>query len=314
MPIRRLLIALAAFAPGLALAATPPAGLEPPWSQPIVSGVNITVPGVDNVPDLHGDINDPQLVIFFAGNQYMLVNQLLTDFQKAHPQYGRVFAETLPPGILARQIEEDGLVIGNMRIGLKPDIFTAGLGRMRSLQKDHDWFASMENYARNRLAIMTYLGNPDHIKGWRDLARRGLSICMPNPKFEGIAQHAIIPALEKTGGKELVDAIYKRKVAAGSTYLTHIHHRQTPMRIMARKCAAGAVWYTEAYFHAEVAHHPISLVQIPQDQNKVVTYTAGIMRAAPHPKAAAAFMKYLTGPQAQALYRRYGFMPPPKAN
>lgn len=313
MLIRRFLMTLAALTPGLALAATPPAVMQPPWSTPMVSGVDITVPGIDNVPDLHGDVNDPQLVIFFAGNQYMLVNELLTEFQKSYPEYRRVFAETLPPGILARQIGDGALVIGNVRINLKPDIFTAGHGRLRSLQKRHDWFASMENYARNRLAIMAYLDNPNHIKGWTDLAQPGLKICMPNAKFEGIAQHAIIPALEKTGGKQLVDAIYKQKVDAGSTYLTHIHHRQTPMRIMAHECAAGAVWYTEAYFHADIAHHPISLVKIPDDQNKVVTYTAGVMRTAPHPEAAAAFMKFLTGPQGQALYRKYGFMPPPKA-
>ncbi len=136
---------------------------------------------------------------------------------------------------------------------------------------------------------------------------------MPNPKFEGIAQHAIVPALEAAGGQSLVDAIYKRKVAAGTTFLTRIHHRQTPMRIMAGECAAGAVWYTEAYFHAEVAHHPTALVTIPDDQNKVVTYTAGVLRAAPHPEAAAAFMKFLSGPECQALYRKYGFLPPPAA-
>jgi len=310
MNIRRFLIAFALLTPTLAMAAGLPEGVEPPWSAPMVTGVNITVPGVDNVPDLHGDINDPQLVIFFAGNQYMLVNELLTEFQKTHPEYKRVFAETLPPGILARQVEEGGLVIGNMRITLKPDIFTAGHGRMKGLQQDHDWFSGMENYARNRLAIMTYLGNPDKIAGWKDLARRGLKICMPNPKFEGIAQHAIIPALKETGGEKLADAIYKHKVVDGSTYLTHIHHRQTPMRIMAHECAAGAVWYTEAYFHADIAHHPISLVKIPDAQNKIVTYTAGVMRAAPHPEAAAAFMKFLTGPKGQAIYRKYGFMPP----
>ena len=315
MGIRRygLILGALTVAPVLALASGMPAGSDPPWSAPLVDGVDITVPGVDNVPDLHGDVNDPQLVVFFAGNQYMLVNELLAEFRKANPEYPRVFAETLPPGILARQVEEGALVIGNMRIRLRPDVFTAGRGRMLSLQKDHDWFSATEDYARNRLAIMTYAGNPDHIKGWRDLARPKLRICMPNPRFEGIAQHAIIPALEETGGTKLVDAIYKTKVENGTTYLTHIHHRQTPMRIMAHECAAGAVWYTEAYFHADIAHHPIAMITIPDAQNKLVTYTAGVLRAAPHPQAAAAFMKFLTGPRGRALYRKYGFLPPPAA-
>ncbi|MGD8379781.1 MAG: substrate-binding domain-containing protein [Gammaproteobacteria bacterium] len=307
-----LLMAAAAL---LALAGTARAGeaVQPPWSKPLVTGVNITVPGVDNVPDLHGDINDPDLVIFFAGNQYMLVNELLGEFQKKHPDYPRVFAETLPPGILARQITEGALVIGNMRIRLQPDIFTAGHGRMMALQSEHGWFSETRNYARNHLAIMTYKGNPKGVTGWRDLAKKDIRLCMPNPKWEGIAQHAIIPALEATGGQELVDGVYKDKVADGSTFLTHIHHRQTPMRVMAGECDAGAVWYTEAYFHAKLSGHPTAMVEIPANQNKVVTYTAGIMKKAPHAKAARAFMDFLTGPEGQAIYRHYGFMPPPAA-
>lgn len=302
---------LAACASGTAFATTAAEnGYAPPWSAPLVSGENLTVPGVDNVPDLHGDINNPDLVIFFAGNQYMVVNDLLRAFQKQYPQYQHVFAETLPPGILARQMETGTLVIGNMRIRLKPDLFTAGRGRMLQMQKDKQWFSQLGNYARNKLAIMTYAGNPEHITGWKDLTRKGLRLCMPNPQWEGIAQHAIIPALQRTGGKALVDTIYKTKVDDGSTYLTHIHHRQTPMRIMARQCDAGAVWYTEAFFHAQIAHHPTDLVSVPDAQNKVVTYSIGALRNAPHKQAAKDFMQFIVGATAQAIYRHYGFMPP----
>jgi molybdate transport system substrate-binding protein len=31
-------------------------------------GNKFTVPGIDIVPDLHGDIINPDLVVFFAGN------------------------------------------------------------------------------------------------------------------------------------------------------------------------------------------------------------------------------------------------------
>lgn len=285
-------------------------GIEPPWSHSMVSGVNVTVPTIDNAPDLHGDVTNPQLVIFFAGNQYMLVNRLLQSFQKTHPEYKRVFAATLPPGLLAQAVRDGGFVIGNMRVGLKPDIFTAGHGGIQKLQKRDHWFSSQSDYASNRLAIMTASGNPKHIHNWQDLANPHIKICMPNPKWEGIASHAIVPALRKTGGSKLVDAIYQEKVKSGMTFLTRIHHRQTPIRIMEHKCAAGAVWYTEAYFHEHIAHHPTSLVQIPSSQNHVVTYTAAIMRSAPHPKAAKAFMKFLTGPKGQAIYKHYGFMPP----
>lgn len=299
---------LASF--GMPAASASAADVQPPWSAPMVSGFQFTVPGIDNAPDFHGDVNDPQLVVFFAGNQYMVVNELLMAFRKAHPQYQRIFAETLPPGILVGQIKAGTLVMGNMAIRLKPDIFAAGRGRIQELQKSERWFSGIHNYARNRLALMTARDNPEHVKSWSDLARPGLNVCMPNPKFEGIAAHAIIPALKVAGGEALVNMLYHEKVKNGSTHLTRIHHRQTPLWILDGKCAAGAVWYTEAYFHAEIAQHALSMVTLPAAHNHVVTYTAAIMKQAPHPAAAKAFMAFLTGPEGQAIYRRYGFMPP----
>jgi len=80
----------------------------PPWSKPMVDGVNFTVPGIDNAPDLHGDVNAPQLVVFFAGNQYMLVNKLMQAFMHKYSQYSHVFAETLPPGYSEPSDREGG--------------------------------------------------------------------------------------------------------------------------------------------------------------------------------------------------------------
>lgn len=285
-------------------------GVAPPWSEPIDDGFEFTVPGIDNAPDLHGDINDPQLVVFFAGNQYMLVNALIRTFREENPEYSRVFAETLPPGKLVNQVESGALRFGNMRMQLKPDIFTAGRGRIEELQDKHDWFADIQNYAANRLAIMTFRGNPYDIQNWQDLSRAGLTLCLPNPEFEGIAEHAIIPALKSVGGQSLADAVYKDKIADGSAFLTTIHHRQTPMRVMQRQCDAGPVWYTEAHFHSDIANHATSTVEIPDEANHRVTYTAGRMKNAPHKEAAKAFMAFLTGPKGQSIYRDYGFMPP----
>lgn len=182
--------------------------IQPPWSSPIYGGTELTVPGLENVPDIHGDINDPQLVVFFAGNQYMLVNRLMSAFMKAYPEYKRVVAFTLPPGRLITSMQRgQGILIGNMRITLKPDILTAGHGSMMALQKKDHWFSTTEVYAKNRLAIMVYKGNPKHVTGLKSLAGPDLQLCMPNPEWEGIAKHAIIPALKETGGDALVNTV-----------------------------------------------------------------------------------------------------------
>ena len=306
-PLRKVLVAAALISAVAGSAAAD--GIDPPWNPPPEGGKNFTVPGVDNVPDLYGDINDPDLVVFFAGNQYMVVRELMSAFQAAYPAYQRVFVETLPPGILADQIEQGALVVGNLRISVKADVYAAGRRRMQQLEQDKHWFARMADYARNRLAIMTSLGNPRHIAGWNDLAQAGLPICMPNPKWEGIAANTIIPALRDAGGDELVNRIYRDKAEEGSTFLTRIHHRETPMRIMAGKCTAGVVWYTEAYFHATLKQHPISLVALPDAQNRVAIYTAGVLKDAPHRQAGEDFLAFLQSAQGQAVYAKYGFLP-----
>ncbi len=101
----------------------------PPWLEPPGTGQRFTVAEVDNVPDLHGDIVDPQLTIFFNGNQFMVTHDLIASFQREYPEYQRIYWETLPPGVLVGQIERGGLVMGNLRIALRPDVVTAGASR-----------------------------------------------------------------------------------------------------------------------------------------------------------------------------------------
>jgi len=305
------LLRIAALAlPLAAVGALAAGGIDPPWNPPPENGKNFTVPGINNVPDLYGDVTDPELVVLFAGNQYMVVPDLLAAFRRAYPRYERIFVETLPPGILAQQLEQGALIIGNMRIALKADVYAAGRGRVQQMQRDQQRFSHLADYARNRLAIMTYMGNPYRIAGWQDLGRPGLPVCMPNPKWEGIAANAIMPALRAAGGEALVRRIYQEKAEDGSAFLTQIHHRQTPVRIMDGKCAAGAVWYTEAYYHATLASHPVAFVTLPEAHNHYMTYTAGVLVDAPHRQAAQDFLEFLRSGAGQAVYRQYGFLPP----
>jgi len=275
---------------------------DPPWNTPPQSKVMFTIPGVDNVPDLFGDINDPQLVIFFAGNQFMCIDDLLAAFKKEYPQYQRIFAETLPPGILAKQIEGGSLTVGNMRITLQPDVYTAGKNRIVQMNNS---FNDTATYAFNKLAIMVQAGNPKQIHSLRDLGRDDVKVSMPNPAWEGIAEK-IEEAYKKAGGEELKNKIMVSKVADSSTHLTQIHHRQTPMRIMYEQSDAGPVWYSEAWYQ-QMIHHPIEMVMIPDKENISATYMAGVLKNAPHPQAAKDFIKFLNSDIAKIIYKKYEF-------
>ena len=275
---------------------------DPPWNTPPSSKVMFTVPGVDNVPDLFGDINDPQLVVFFAGNQFMCIDDLLSAFKKQHPQYQRIFAETLPPGILAKQIIGGSITIGNMRITLKPDVYTAGKSRTDQMPEH---FSKTEAYAYNRLALMVQKGNPKQVKALKDLGRKDVRVSMPNPEWEGIGKR-IEEAYVKAGGEPLRKAVMDDKVKDSTTYLTQIHHRQTPMRILYDQSDAAPVWYSEA-FYQQMIGHPTELVEIPVTENIAATYVAGQLKNAPHQQAAKDFMDFLVSEKAKAIYRKYGF-------
>jgi molybdate transport system substrate-binding protein len=281
--------------------------IDPPWGPSPQGGKNFTVPGIDNVPDLHGEIVNPQLVIFFAGNQFMVVPDIMKAFRTDYPQYKRIYVETLPPGILADQIETEALIVGNLKITVRPDIYTAGKGKVEEIQREKHWFDKTVDYTRNRLAIMVYRGNPKGISSLRDLGKPDIRVSMPNPHWEGIAE-VIIKAYEKSGGERLVNSVMKTKVKAGTAFLTHIHHRQTPIRIMEKKSDAGPVWFTEAYFQKMIGN-PIDLVEIPEGENITVTYSAAKMKNALHRQAASDFLKFLQSEKGQKIYKKYGFLP-----
>jgi ABC-type molybdate transport system substrate-binding protein len=262
---------------------------------------------MDQVLDLHGNPNDAQLVIFAAGNQFMVMPLLLHAFEARHPQITRIYYETLPPGIVVDQVYGGDLRIGNLLLSAKPDVLLAGPAGMRRLQNAgyvHSWTP----YASNQLAIMVRKNNPLKVQSLTDLGRNDVRVVMPNPKWEGVAEQ-VEGAYAKAGGEALVHQIMLAKVANGTTILTRIHHRQTPLYLIESKADAGPVWISEALY-AERIGEPLTFVRIPQSENVTAAYDAAVLRDAPHAGAAHAFVEFLTTPEARAIYRSFGFGPP----
>ncbi|HET9086844.1 MAG TPA: substrate-binding domain-containing protein [Acidobacteriaceae bacterium] len=283
----------------------------PPWSgganDPAASnGYTFGVPDVDNVPDLHGNPANARLVLFIGGNQFFVLPQLIAGFVKQHPELnGHIYYETLPPGILRKQIgADDTLTLGNLTVQAKPDVYEAGARVLHTMEQQGQ-VKNVVKYATNTLEIMVAAGNPRQIRSLNDLGRADLKLSMPNPQWEGVANQ-IGAALRKAGGDQLFHQVYQAKAANGMTELTEIHHRQTPMRIMQGKADAGVTWASEVQFQKKIGN-PIDGVPIPDAQNVTAIYAAGIMADAPHAEAAAAWLAYLKTAEAQAVYHQFGF-------
>lgn len=279
-----------------------------PWHHPKPVGVLFTVYGVNNVPDLHGDPIHADLVLFVAGNQFMAMPDLIRAFKHRHPSIHHVFYETLPPGILARQIKAGGLTIGNLHLRLAPDIYESGKARMaQEVREKLIEESSVTPYAKNKLAIMVRANNPARIRTLSDLGNPALRLSLPNPKWEGIGKQ-IRASLKKAGGQALVHRIFVTKRKDKTTYLTHIHHRETAVRILDGTSDAGITWISEVLFQKSIGH-PIGLVRIPDNLNTEAIYEAGILRHAPHERAAKAWIAFLASETARKIYEKYGFTP-----
>ena len=279
---------------------------DPPWNPPIENTLNFTVPGVDNVPDIFGDINDPQLVIFMGGNQFMVLDDLIAAFKKEYPQYQRILVETLPPGLLMEQIKSGSLLIGNMRISLKPDIYTTG---KNTIKENKELFSSTIPFTATKLALMVQKGNPKNITSLQDLSKENIRISMPDKAIEGIGKN-IADAYVKAGGQPLHDAIMKQKVADSSTFITQIHHRQSPMRILYNQSDVAPVWETEVFYQQSIGH-PVDKVNIPEAYNKIAVTAAGVLKDAPHKEAAIHFMEFLVSEKSKSIFKKYGFLDVP---
>jgi molybdate transport system substrate-binding protein len=272
-------------------------------------GLEFTVPPVDLLADFHGDLNNPKLVLYVGGNYFFAMAPLVQAFEAAHPEYkGRIYWETIPPGLLAKQMQAGGrITVGNMTWAARPDAYFAGLAAVKNLISGGLLTGPAVPYVTNTLAIMVPKGNPAHIANLADLAKPGVRVAMPNPAFEGIARQ-VKAALTKAGGNALATAVYETKVKDGTTVLTHIHHRQTPLFLMQGIAEAGVTWQSEAIYQ-EQAGHPIEHVAIPPADNAVGIYAGAEVTGAAHPDAAKAWLDFIRSPVALGIFERYGFKP-----
>ena len=263
--------------------------------------------GIDDAMDLHGDLRNARLVLFVGGNEWMAMPAIVDAFVQRHPEAAPVFYETLPPGILAKQLAAGSLRVGSLTISVPADVFMAGKRRMADVV-DAGLAKTPVTFASNDLAILVRRGNPKRVFGLTDLGRPGVRVAMPNPQYEGVARQIEL-ALRKAGGQRLVDTVMTTKMRNGTTLLTQIHHRQTPLWIEQGRADAGPLWLTEALYQNRI-RAPVTVVRIPAEYNVIATYQGAVVSGAPHPRLAAKFVEFLVSPQARDIFHAYGFGSP----
>jgi len=258
-----------------------------------------------------GDSYTSDLVMYLAGNQFMVMKELIQDFQSKHPEIKSVFCETIPPGqIFKGQILKQGEIAGQ-KIAQNPDIFASvNINHLRKL-KAKGLMDEHMIYTHNKLELMVAEGNPKGIKGVDDLGRDDLVQSHPNPLTEGIFKFYGSEMLKDAGLYEKVTGGQKCKscwAVPEKTWFTSRHHRETPDRIEKGEADVGIVWTTEVV-HAKATGRKVDGVAIPAPLNKEskVGYAIGKLKAGRNQKNADAFLAYLSTDRAQGIYAKYGF-------
>ncbi len=267
----------------------------------------------DRGDDLHNleFADSADLVLFVAGNQFMVMGELLAAFQRQHPSINRIFYETLPPGLELKQILAGGALFRDKLLDVRPDVYASvsETAMKRLVEQDlisaEDYFL----YLHNRIVLMVPKGNPAKISSVQDLARSEVRISQPNPEYEDIAFH-IIDMYRDAGGDALVHRIMEEKRAEGTTILTVVHHRETPLRIEKGTVDVGPVWATEIK-HAKQNNLPGDVVEPGEglDQREKINYYICPLKGSANPENGEKFLKFIQSSAAQGIYEKYGFVP-----
>ena len=256
---------------------------------------------------------DSDLVMYLAGNQFMVMEELIKDFQSKNKTIKTVYVETIPPGqILKKQLLKQGKING-AKTSMTPDLFASvNINHLKKLNKK----GLLNNYiiyTHNKLELMVAKGNPKKIKGAKDLGRDDIVQSHPNPLTEGIFRFYGSEMLKDLGLYEKVTAGQKCKkcwAVPQKTWFTARHHRETPYRIENKQADVGIVWTSEVA-HAKAEGRKIDgvVIQAPYNKQDKVAYVIGVMNKARNTENAKVFLKYLATPDAQKIYASYAFIP-----
>jgi ABC-type molybdate transport system substrate-binding protein len=259
-----------------------------------------------------GDSYTAELVMYLAGNQFMVMEELIGDFQKLNPDIKTIYVETIPPGqILNGQILQQGEIEGQ-KTAMNPDLFASvNLNHLKKLAGEgimNDYMI----YIHNKLELMIAAGNPKSIKGPEDLGRDDLVQSHPNPLTEGIFKFYGSAMLKQMDLYEKVTANAECRscwAIEGKTWFTSRHHRETPQRIEDGEADVGIVWTTEI-IEAKAEGRAIEGVPIPDELNMrdKVAYAIGALSTGRNPYNAMRFLSYLGSDRAQGIYEKYGFL------
>jgi len=274
-------------------------------------------PGSNLVLDFHGDPTTANLAVFSDGNHHMALEASVRAFLAANPDVLDVFYTTTPPAPLVDALKGDGLVLGNLCISRKPDVFIGPDNILDGLVKANLMTQHVPFAESRGNVILVRKGNPKDITAISDLLSDDVTVACSNPVTEKASYTVYAEAArgmaQETGtdGNALVG---KLSTAGPKTVHSQIiHHREVPELIGAGHADAAIIYYHLALRYTRIFPDIFELVDMggvlsgeASAMNPTTRYHIGLI--ADGGKWGERFVSFMQSNMAQSLYEEHGLL------
>jgi molybdate transport system substrate-binding protein len=176
--------------------------------------------------------------------------------------------------------------------GAPADVFAAASTKTMAIVTDkQDAAGPPATFVRNQLEIATLPGNPDRISSLKDLTKPGLKavLCDESVPCGAAARKAL-----DAGGLKLTPVSYEQDVKSALT------------KVELKEADAAVVYKTDV----RAAGGKVEGVDFPESAEAVNDYPIALLKNAPNPGTAKAFMALVRSAEGQKVLSRAGFLKP----
>ena len=274
-------------------------------------------PGSNLAMDFHGDPVTAGLVVYSDGNHHMALEESIRTFLQQNPDADDVFYTTTPPAPLVNAMRGEGLVLGNLRLSRKPDVFIGPDNILMDLHESGD-VGQNRPFARSRgNVLLVRRGNPKNIHKLSDLLADDIAVTCSNPVTEkasfSVYRQALVSMAESDGLDG--DPLITRFTDSGpqTVHSKRIHHREVPEIVASGQADVAVIYYHLALRYVRIFPEIFDLVDIdevtsdqPNPRHPTTTYHVGLVND--ENPWAAKFFDFMQGGSVADIYHRHGLV------
>lgn len=234
----------------------------------------------------------PHLTVFAAASLIAAFTELGDTLEHRQPGL-KVAFNFAGSQQLALQIEQ----------GAQADVFASADDQWMTSLRDSGMVAGEPHlFARNRLVAIVPSSNPARIDRLQDLARRGVKLVLAAEQVP--AGRYARQALSRLSLADGFAADYRQRTLE-NVVSNEENVKAVVGKVQLGEADAGIVYVSDVT--PEVARH-VRRLEIPDASNVIATYPVAVLKRAPEPEAARAFVALLLSPIGQRVLTAHGFL------